>query len=90
MTKGAGGAALQSVEAIPRHSEAVIHTVAEGQAILSKLDNGYYYSQNPIGTEIWSTCDGNRSLRSVVDQVCANLTLRGTGPEESCCTCSTT
>jgi hypothetical protein len=62
---------MLSLDAVPRHGEAVIDLVVEGEAILLNLDNGYYYSLDPIGSEIWSMCDGNCSLQGVADRVCA-------------------
>jgi len=55
----------------PKHSEAVIYRVVDGEAILLNLDNGYYYSLNPLGSEVWAMCDGTHPLRSIVEQMCA-------------------
>lgn len=57
--------------AIPRHGEGVIYRVVEDTAILLNLDNDYYYSLDPLGSEIWSMCDGTKTLGSILDQVCA-------------------
>lgn len=61
---------MTELDAVPRHSEAVIYRVVGDEAILLNLDSSYYYSLDPIGSEIWDMCDGTRSLRSVAEQVC--------------------
>jgi hypothetical protein len=59
------------LDTIPRHGEAVIYRVVLDTAILLNLDNDYYYSLDPLGSRIWSMCDGTRALGSILDQVCA-------------------
>ena len=57
--------------AVPRHSEAVIYRILRGEAVLLSLDNSYYYSLDPIGSEIWGMCDGTHSVQSLLDWMCA-------------------
>ena len=59
------------LDLIPKHGEAVIYRVVEDTAILLNLDNDYYYSLDPLGSEIWSMCDGTQTLGSMLDRVCA-------------------
>ena len=49
----------------------MIYRVVEDTAILLNLDNDYYYSLDPLGSEIWSMCNGTRTLGSMLDRVCA-------------------
>ncbi len=63
---------MPSLHEIARHGEAVIHTAVDGEAILLNLDNGHYYTLDPIGSEIWGMLDGNCSLQCVVDRVCTD------------------
>mgnify|MGYP001550100395 CR=1 FL=1 len=63
---------MLDLDAVPRHGEAVIYRLVDGEAILLDLDSSYYYSLDPIGSEIWGMCDGTRSLQSVAERVCSD------------------
>ena len=60
-------------DAMPRHGSDVIYRVVDGEAILLNLDSGYYYSLDPLGSEIWSMCDGVHTLDAIVDRICAGF-----------------
>jgi hypothetical protein len=60
-----------SLDAVPRHSEGVIFRLVGDEAIVLSLDSSYYYSLDPIGSEIWAMCDGTHSVQSMLDRVCA-------------------
>lgn len=57
--------------AVARHGADVIYRVVDGEAILLNLDSGYYYSLDPLGSEIWEMCDGLHTLGAIVDRICA-------------------
>lgn len=58
------------LRATPSQGEAVIYQVIEDEAVLLNLDNGYYYSLDPLGSEIWAMCTGTRSLHAMLDRLC--------------------
>jgi len=41
-------------------------TVLDREAVLLNLENGVYYSLNPVGTAIWESLNGDRSLEEVL------------------------
>jgi hypothetical protein len=61
---------MLQLDSVPRHTEAVICRFVGDEAIVLNLDSSYYYSLDPIGSEIWAMCDGTHSVQSMLDQVC--------------------
>ncbi len=45
-------------------------TVLDDEAIILNLNNGHYYTLNPVGTVIWELIDGHRTLQAVLEGVC--------------------
>ena len=59
-----------STEMYPKHCEGVIYRDIEGEAVVLNLDNGFYYSLNQLGTEIWELSDGTVSIQEIIQRVC--------------------
>ncbi len=50
----------------------VVHETIEGEAILIHLDNGFYYSLDGAGAEIWELLAGSRSFDEVAHELDAH------------------
>lgn len=61
--------------AVPRHGGDVIYRVVDGEAILLNLESGYYYSLDPLGSEIWALCDGAHALDDILNHICAGYAV---------------
>ena len=48
-----------------RRRERILNQQAEGTSLLVDLDDGRYYSLNPVGGEIWNLCDGERTAGDI-------------------------
>ena len=59
-----------NIEMYPKHCEGVIYRDIEREAVVLNLDNGFYYSLNQLGTEIWEMCDGTSSIEEMIQCVC--------------------
>jgi hypothetical protein len=45
-------------------------TVLDKEAVLLNLENGVYYTLNPVGTVIWELVTGERTLTEVLSALC--------------------
>ena len=45
----------------------VTYRVIDNEAVILNLDNGYYYSLNGVGTEIWRGIDKGKNLNEILD-----------------------
>jgi hypothetical protein len=54
-------------------------SLLDEEAVLLNLSSGYYHSLNPLGTKIWTLCDGTRSLQDVLASICFHYDV----PEET-------
>lgn len=45
----------------------VTYRVIDNEAVILNLDNGYYYSLNTVGTEIWENMDKKKSLIDILN-----------------------
>ena len=52
----------------------VVHETIEGEAILIHLDNGFYYSLDGSGAEIWGLLAGSRSSAEIGQALDAHYT----------------
>jgi len=62
------GAGLQSR---PRKAQDIMFQSMPPDTILLNLNNGYYYSTNPVGAAVWERCDGTRSVGEIADALSA-------------------
>jgi hypothetical protein len=53
----------------------VVHETIEGEAILIHLDNGFYYSLDGAGAEIWGLLAGSRSFDEVAHELDAHYAV---------------
>ncbi len=53
----------------PFRTKDVVHQTMPPDTILLNLENGYYYSTNPVGAEVWSLCDGSLTVADIARQV---------------------
>ena len=53
----------------PRRAQDVMFQSMPPDTILLNLNNGYYYSTNPIGAAVWERCDGQRSIADIVTEL---------------------
>ncbi len=54
-------------------------SLLDDEAVLLNLHTGFYHSLNPLGTTIWTMCDGSRSLQEVLTSICSRYEV----PEET-------
>lgn len=54
---------------IAKDHHQVIDRVVDGEALLIHLQSGEYFSLNSIGTRIWESIDGVRTVEDLVDLV---------------------
>jgi hypothetical protein len=50
----------------------VVHETIEGEAILIHLDNGFYYSLDGAGADIWGLLAGSRSFDEIAHELDAH------------------
>jgi hypothetical protein len=62
--------APQMWEAIFVRSPDVNSTVLDKEAVLLNLENGVYYTLNPVGTTIWELMTGERTLAEILPALC--------------------
>jgi hypothetical protein len=60
----------ESWQSVFNPSPAVNATVLDREAVLLNLENGVYYTLNPIGTAIWELFSDNRSLEEIFTAIC--------------------
>jgi hypothetical protein len=77
MTTGDHGPALgrgRQPAAFPKRREGVAAQVADDEAVLLDIENGEYFSLNPVGSRIWELCDGRRrSTAEIVSVICGEF-----------------
>jgi hypothetical protein len=49
----------------PVKRETAAFRVIENEAVILNLENGIYYSLNPVGTRLWELFDGKKSIRDL-------------------------
>ena len=65
---------LESTIPIP-HSD-VHYSLLDKEAVLLNLNDGVYHSLNPLGTTIWTLCDGIRSLQDILTSICSQYDVQ--------------
>jgi len=63
------GWSLAAGDAVFVRSPDVSFTVLDGEAVLLNLENGVYYTLNPVGTVTWELIIGERTLTEIVSAV---------------------
>lgn len=53
----------------PRKMKEIVFQSMPPDTILLNLDNGYYYSTNHIGADVWERCNGENSLARIVSDI---------------------
>jgi coenzyme PQQ biosynthesis protein PqqD len=59
-----------------RRQDGVLAQEAQGRTVLLRLDDGGYYALDDVGARIWDLCDGRRSVREIVDELCQEFDAR--------------
>ena len=55
---------------IARPDKQVLCQHIDDEAILLNLQNGHYYTLNPVGAEMWKLLDGTRSIQDIAGILC--------------------
>lgn len=63
----------------PKRRDGVLAKEAQGRTVLLRLEDGYYYSVDDVGSRVWELCDGERTLDQVVSVICEEFDA----PEET-------
>jgi hypothetical protein len=56
---------------VAKDSRQVIDRVVDGEALLIHLSTGNYFSLNGIGTAIWESLDGTKTIRALAEDISA-------------------
>ena len=56
---------------ITKDTTKVIDRAVEGETLIIHLPSGNYFSLNSVGTRIWESIDGRRTVRELVEIVAA-------------------
>ena len=54
---------------ITKDSDHIIDRVVDSEALLIHLSSGDYFSLDSVGTRIWDSIDGSRTVQDLVDLV---------------------
>ena len=54
----------------------VQYSLLDDEAVLLNLHTGFYHSLNPLGTTIWTMCDGSRSLKEILTSICSRYDVQ--------------
>lgn len=55
----------------PLRQEYVAYRMVSDELVLLNLDSGVYYSTGDVGAMVWEMSDGNRTVGSIIQAVCA-------------------
>ncbi|HZG88385.1 pyrroloquinoline quinone biosynthesis peptide chaperone PqqD [Paenibacillus sp.] len=58
-----------TMQSRPRKAQDIMFQSMPPDTILLNLNNGYYYSTNPIGAAVWERCDGQRSIADIITEL---------------------
>ncbi len=63
---------LQSLEltTIVKPADKVMWSRIDDEAILLNLHNGYYYTLNSVGCDIWKLLDGTQTVQDIARALC--------------------
>ncbi|KUO64414.1 MAG: hypothetical protein APF84_10600 [Gracilibacter sp. BRH_c7a] len=53
----------------PVKKKDIVYQSMPPDTILLNLDNGFYYSTNEIGAEVWDCCDGRHSIIDIIKHI---------------------
>lgn len=67
------GMAMESMVFTPNPN--VHWTILEGEAVLLNLDNGVYYTLNPMGTVIWGFFIEDQSFKEILVSICERFAV---------------
>lgn len=45
----------------------VVHRAILNDRVLLNLDSGFYYSANEVGSRLWELCDGEKTIKDIID-----------------------
>jgi hypothetical protein len=51
-------------------AEHVCWSCIDDEAVLLNLNNGYYYTLNPVGCDVWQRLDGARTVQEIGAEMC--------------------
>ena len=54
---------------VTKDNSQVIDRVVDGEALLIDLQTGNYFSLNAVGTRIWESLDGSRTVHDIIHMV---------------------
>lgn len=55
----------------PQRASDVVFRSVSRDTVLLDLESGYYFSLNPLGSEIWQRCDGQTEVAKLVEDLYA-------------------
>lgn len=58
-----------NLELQPQRSNDIVFQSMPPDTVLLNLETGYYYSTNPLGTEIWQRCDGTTAISNILSDL---------------------
>ncbi len=61
---------MASLDKRVARDERIVWQIIEDEAVLVDREEGEVLRLNPIGTEIWKTIDGTRTLAEIIDHIC--------------------
>ena len=47
----------------------ITYRIIDGEAVILNLDNGYYYSLNSVGTDIWKMIDEGKEHEAILGRL---------------------
>ena len=47
----------------------IVHETIDGEAVILNLDNGYYYSLDGIGADIWGYIEKNATVKAIIERL---------------------
>ena len=55
---------------IVKPADQVLWSRIDNEAILLNLNNGYYYTLNAVGCEVWNLLDGDQTVKEIATALC--------------------
>ncbi len=56
----------ESLTMRPRRQERILQQETAGTVLLLNMDDGRYYTLDPLGGRVWDLCDGSRTVADIV------------------------
>lgn len=59
-----------NLDTIAKPADKVLWNQIDDEAIVLNLNNGYYYTLNSVGCEMWKLLDGTQTVRNIARVLC--------------------